>query len=584
MNNIFDAILDTFKKQQVVSEDVRKASGKSAPPTLIKHVTNKTLAYSGMHRGTWFKPEYNFDELQIAQDEDSYMGRAIQKKINKLLCAGYEFNGNNAEAVSYIKRRFREFEFATKKPTLDVLYSLYADMFRFSNCMLVKVRDRKASSGKVRTLSNGAEVDPVAALFVLPFETLQFKVKPNGELKKVRQRLPDGQYKDFFPRDLVHFYTNRHPGFAVGTPELNAAMDDIKLLRRIEENVEELIETNLFPVYHYKIGTDTFPERITPEGLKESQVAQNKIEYTPAAGVYVSDHRHEIKSLGSEGKALRIDFYLTYFKNRVLAALGTSALDMGEGTGATKSTASTLSKGMLMDIEAMSVIIKSFFDFHIITELLVEGGFDPLNEDDVVEIKFGVIDKEEKRAQENHILQTYISNGRTIDEFRKEIDAKPWTDDMFERTYYTLFEEPAALLKGMGAGTAASETLANNINHSNITPEAVNKEKKFAEKQNKLSKAGQSGAKPNSSGTGAKRAAASRNKPSNQHGTRSTAKTNRDYLEEYVLKLDLQDVSRYKIDRWIQSVESKFNTFTSNDSDILDLADCMSWRLTQKDS
>lgn len=558
----------------------------------IRKVSDRTMYYHHHSRGQWIRPEYDFDEIQIAQDTDSYMFRAIQKKVNKLLCAGFEFTGKNADRVDYIKRRIREIELATQKPFILLMGQLYADIFRFSNCVWVKARNYNASSGDKRKSLKGKELEPVAGYFILPMETILLKTHGNGELKKVMQRLPTGAFKEFFPEDIIHFWTNRKPGFSVGTPELWPALDDIQLLRRIEENVEELIETNLFPVFHYKVGTDQLPERVTPEGLKESDVVKQTIEYMPAAGVYVSDHRHQIQAVGSEGRALRIDFYLTYFKNRALAALGTSSIDMGEGDSANRSTASTMSKAMIMDVEAAACIIKSFFDFYIINELLLEGGFDPTNDEDIVEIKFGDIDKDEKRAHENHVIQSFTSNVRDMQEVRKMLGERPWEESQLDLTHYKMFEEPSSLIKSMSPGSAASETLSQ-LPVSNISPEALKKEQTFAKEQTKqaqLKTGAQSGAKSNPVGTGSKRAAAARNRPSNQHGTLSTAKTNKDLTDDtYLYTIDFNeesfefhlghDVSPDALLEWKKLVYDRYNIVKRHGVSLHSVAENMLWRL-----
>ena len=54
--------------------------------------------------------------------------------------------------------------------------------------------------------------------------------------------MPSGDEKFFQPDEGIHFYDNRKPGVAMGTPEIVPVLDDIALLRRIEENVEDLLE------------------------------------------------------------------------------------------------------------------------------------------------------------------------------------------------------------------------------------------------------------------------------------------------------------------------------------------------------
>ena len=585
-NDTLDSLVNAFNKVKR-NQSILKDAANKHPLQSLKKVNSRILSYSGNHRDVWQRPEYHFEELQIAQDSDSYIQRSIRKKVNKLLIAKYKFVGTNPETVKYIRRRFKEFEMATGHPTISWLEQAYADIFRFNNCMLVKARRDEASTGSIRKDINGAELAPVAGLFVLPFETLEFKVKRNGEVVKILQNMKDGYQKEFSPKDVVHFTSNKKPGFIVGTPELMPVLDDIRLLRRIEENVEELIETNLFPVFHYKVGSDSLPERVSPDGRKETDIVKSTIEYLPASGVYVSDHRLEIEAIGSEGRALRIEAYLSYFKARAFTGLGVSSVDMGEGDTANRSTASTLSKGLMMDVEAAAILFEEFFTFYIINELLMEGGYDPLDEDQEVRFKFGVIDKEEKRAEENHYNQLFNSNFITMDEAREATSNKPWEEDMYERTYMKMFEEPSALVKGMGPGSAAGETLAG-LPASNVTPQSVSKENTFAKQQQKIAKAGQAGARPRSSGSGSRSASASRNRPSNQHGTRSTTKTNRDtnYIiiyskdnsSEYLLE-NSDNFEKKQLDSWIKKVQDRYDMLSKSGVTFETVAENMLWRL-----
>lgn len=425
-------------------------------PGIIKRAKDRTISYSERHRGNWFKPEYDLEEISIAQDTDSYIFRALKKKNNRFLISGFEIVGVNEEYVSYIKKRVSEIESAQNKPMLILLAETANDLSRFSNCMWVKVRDAQISSGKKRITYTGKELDPVAAYFVLPFETLYFKTKSNGDIKKVMQETPSGETKEFFPYDLIHFYDNKKPGFTMGTPELLPVLQDVALLRRLEENVEELIESNLFPLFHYTIGTDEYPERYGPDGMKETQVVRRAIDYMPAGGVYVSDHRHKITAIGSQGRALQIESYLDYFKKRVFSGLGVSSVDMGEGDTANRATANVLSKSAIQDVEALQETIKNFVEFYVFRELLMEGGYefdlhDPMKR---VSIKFGSVDKEQQIKLENQATQLFNNNLLTKNEARKRIGEKPFTEEDEMQTNFELHQKPLALLKGvMGSPT-----------------------------------------------------------------------------------------------------------------------------------
>lgn len=496
-------------------------------PGSIRKVRDRTFGYSHRYRGTWYRPEYDVDEIQIAQDTDSFIFRSVKKKVDRVFLSGHSFVSKNTDALDYINSRIQAMSMATQKPWEVLLKQTFGDLFPKGNCVWVKKRDSKLSLGNKRKDIRGVTVDPVAGYFIAPFERLLFKSTMNGEIKKVMIEMPDGVTKEYFPQDIIHFYDNRKPGFTMGTPELYPALDDIALLRRIEENVEELIETNLFPVFHYKVGNDQFPERYAPDGLKETDIVKETVEYMPSGGVYISDHRHEIKAIGSESKALRIDFYLTYFKKRAMAALGTSSIDLGEGDTANRSTASTLTQATTMDVEAMAKLVKTFIDFYVINELLLEGGYNPLDPNEKVEIQFGIINRQERIAVENSVIQKLTNKVITLTEARQELGYTPMLEADFDDTYYKRFEEPLALLRNLGPGSAAGDILSG-LATSNVTKEAVAAENKRSEEQNASMKNGVRGRRPNAMSEGNRRAVAAKARPSNQHGTMSGPKLNGD--------------------------------------------------------
>lgn len=562
----------------------------------IKSVKNKVLSYTERHRGQWFKPEYDLEEIQIAQDTDSYLFRALQKKTNRFLVAGWEVVGKNELTLEYIKTRLGEIEVASGIP-FDVLVTQTAhDLMRYSNCMWIKVRNDEASSGSVRTDTAGRELDPVAGYFILPMETLQFKTKSNGEIKKVLQETPSGEKKEFRPVDIIHFYTNRKPGFAIGTPEILPVLDDIALLRRLEENIEELIESSLYPLFHYKVGSDTMPERYGPDGVKETDVVKQTIEYMPAGGIYVSDHRHQIAAIGSEGRALRVEGYLDYFKKRVFAGLGVSSVDMGEGDTANRSTAQTISTGAIQDVEALQHVLKTFVEFYVFDELLKEGPIsgDIVLSEDRVEMKFGVVDKETRTKLENQVIQLWSNKLVTEDEARKTLGLEPLDEMARENTYFKLYEEPLAMLKFLGFA-AADDALAESST-SSITPEGVSKQRQAEEES--LSR--RTGRPPNPASEGSRRASEAAARPSNQAGTRSGPKFTTDlkdsYREGLLIYLDVDEVNRYMIffntfeEEYIGAVKvtrttinNRIEEFEAEGLSSSSIKSSMDWRLKELD-
>jgi len=494
-------------------------------------------------RHNWVRPEYDLEQINIVADVESYFKQAVQKKTNKILSAGHTFSSQNKNALEWIEKRIKEISIATNKPWSILVQEMFVDMFKWNNCMLLKVRRDDFGSGKGLQLG-GRMKKPIAGYFIIRLDRCEFKINANGTLNRVLQKGTVASNDIEWPAtDIIHIYNNRKPGFLIGTPDIVPVLDDIRILRRIEENVIDLIETNLFPLFHYKIGTDTMPERMTTDGISESSRVMAKIREMASSGFIVSDHRHNVESVGSESKALRIDYYLTHFRDRVLAGLAMSPIDLGMGDTANRSTASSMSKSMLADIEAMSLVVKRFIDTYIIAELLEEGGFDSNSSEDKVEIRFGTIDKEERRADENHIIQKWSSNLITIDEARQELQMEPFTEAHYERTFMSMFQIP--LIKA-----EADAQMAVDLSKT-----------KAAE---------------------AKKVSTAKAKPSNQHGTRSGPKTRRDFeveiLGEVITITCDFDIKPDKLSAWKDYVIN-MHTKCAGTFSIESIAKTTIWRL-----
>lgn len=429
-------------------------------------VRNPTQSYTARYRGQWFKPEYDFNDIRTAQDTDSFIAKSIEKKSVKFLLAGYEFSGENPKTVDYIKKRIKQFEVTSGKPFNIILLQTAQDLFSLNNAAWLCVRDDNNSGGKVYKRF-GKTVKPISAIFVLPFETLEFKTKDSGELEKVRQVVPGAtKTPEWKADDIIHFYMNRRPGNITGSPTMFAALEDVLILRRIEENVEELIESNLFPLFHYKIGTENAPERVNPKtGMREVEEVADTLKFMPSSGVYISDWRHEIEAVGSEGRALRIDYYLDYFKKRVFSALGVSPVDMGESDSSNRSTAQTQSKSLTEAVESMQALMKAFLDQYLIIPLLMESdfAFDVLAPENIVEINFNKIDISEQMQVENNANQLYQANALTHEELRQKIGKRPLKGEHEGSLNYNKFPNRAELAKAaaLKAGGSGSTQAAN---------------------------------------------------------------------------------------------------------------------------
>jgi len=440
-------------------------------PTLIKPVKDPSLHYRQMRfdgRGAFIPSEYDLTEIGRIEDTDSYVRQAFDKKTALMFKEGWDLVGKNLQTTKYINARFAQIARATNNSTDSLLRSIGSGLVRRSNAFLVKVRKLESSGGKVRqTPGNNKKLQPIAGYFVLPAETMECKFEGN-KIVMWRQKMPDGQYVEHSPENIVHIFYDRKEGFVFGTPTLVPVIDDIRALRKIEENIELLVYQHLFPMFQYKVGTKEHPCGTTEDGLKEIEVVKREIQFMPSEGGIVTPERHEIIAIGAEGRALRAEGYLEHFKKRVFSGLGVSAVDMGEGETANRATADNMSRNMVDSVKDLQQVMEALVTDIIINELLLESTFgdDVLDEENRVSLRFKEIDLEAQIKVANHYTDLFTKNVITFDEARRlgpqlEPIEMPSPEEFdqgedlsarypaWHRTYWKLFEEPKLLIQAI---------------------------------------------------------------------------------------------------------------------------------------
>lgn len=475
----------------------------------------------------WEAPEWDLAECGRILDTESFVRRAFRNKKNLWLKEGYEFTGPNPKRIKYIEDRIQQIEEATDIPFPLLMSNIVWSLVRCNNAFLVKVRNAERSGGSPRKVGNRI-LDPVAGYFPVAPETIRFKRNEMGTIKQYKQVVRGKEDKTFKPEDIIHFYLDKREGFAIGTPVLVAVKDDIRALRRIEENVELLVYQHLFPLFHYKVGTEIAPADILADGNSEIDVVKAKVQSMPTDGCWVTPERHDIKVLGAEGNALAVDKTIAHFKQRIFTGLGNSSVDMGEGGTANRSTADTMSRNLIDDTKADQREIGAQFFNSIIRELILESTFDQkdlFTAENKVLLKFNEIDLEARIKKENHYADIFIKNVITHPEMRIKCGLKPFEGEawptsnskprMFTKgdgdyavTNYGLFERDKIILQSIDEpGTDASKAVS----------------KSTASKNNTSSSSGST-----SKSSFSNKAVSSKNNPSNQHGKRGAPKTNRD--------------------------------------------------------
>lgn len=473
---------------------------------------------------------YELTEISRAIDVEPYILQSVRKHRIYVLKEGYTLNGNDEEAIDYVKKRLFEISMLTGIPTIQWLRELVTNVILYHNGYLVFRRDVVRSSGRKIKLFN-RELNPIAGIYVGDPLSLGVEIDKYGTPVKWKQNITsnDGTNPDLLidPEDVVHIAMDRKTGMFFGTPYLLSVLDDIRALRKLEELVLVIAEKEAYPLYHYKIGTTEKPATIYDDGTDEVTLVMNQLQGTPSNGFVVTSERHEIQLISRDKSAFDLTPLLEYFEKRVLGGLSLSDIDLGRGGTSNRSTATTISKNLEDSAKDYQQVIAAHLTQFVVTALLLEGGYDVTTEN-LVSFEFSSINPEEDRAHQNHGLQMFMGNAIGRKEFRSKYLKK--NSDIDEED------------------TMINKQLQADITLAKATPKPATSSKGTSSVRNTVK---------------------NKAKPANQHGSKIKSRTKaRDELSSLLLHLDtlkesivtLSSPSEEKINEYILDFCNKSST------------------------
>ena len=318
-------LLNIFRRKELQEDDPRKKEQKTS---MIQNILVKAVGtifrLQSYDRDQFKGSEYNLKEIKEAIDTDSYVKIAIGKYTSLFYKSGWKLKANNQEAIDYVLKRFKYMSIATGKP-IDILFQeISDDLYKYSNAFLLKSRVDSLPGLKATPVMNKKIV---GGYFRIDPTSIKIKRDKNGNILKYEQGYGEDK-KEFSPDDVIHFYMDKDANNAFGTPRLVAALDDIRLLRKLEGNTVSLIHRHVLPMIHWKIG---LPQPGMQGTDPEISKAKMELQNMPLDGTIITNEKSEFKTIGAEGSALNVQPYLDYFESRVFTALGVSASQMGRG-------------------------------------------------------------------------------------------------------------------------------------------------------------------------------------------------------------------------------------------------------------
>lgn len=499
-SNIIKAF-EKMKYNSIIPENIHNSTSNSSSGAVVAAAKRLGIRMGDLTSSDFEDPEYNLLDIDNAYSTDSYVRQCVDKIVEKIFKEGFGFYGKNPNAIEYVKIRLTYMAETTQQPLQSLLNDMAEDMVKYHNIVLVKSRKADESQMPPGVTVNGIDgTEPVAGYFCLHPGTMTVKRDSTGLIQNWKQEVDGSDTTvNFNPSEIVHIYYKRKKGNAFGEPFLLPVLDDIRALRFLEENVVNMVYKHTNPFFHITVGNDESPG--SPQEVEEVRA---EIENMDPAGGLVTNNRVTFNSVEAD-KAVDAKGYLEYLEARVFSGLGISAVQFGRGDTSNRNTADSMTDELSDRIKAFQQAIETGINFFIIKDLLIEGGFDPLNNpDDVVTFEFLENDLDRKIKAENHAIYKYEHNSITEDEMRDEIGKDPITDR--SKMFQTLI-------------TQANATHEASLSSSSTTSNSSNKEQGTGETNNK-------------------------NKPTNQHGTKTSSKKTTNSVIEQILKDNYKNVAQ----------------------------------------
>lgn len=426
------------KKAQTLSFDNQTALAKVFKSLALAAGFNG-IPTSLNSRSTFEMPDYDFERISQAIDTDSYARQGMNKYKELFWKEGWEIVGENKEAVSYLQDRINYMEIAMRRPFQDFLREAADQYVRYANVFIVKARG-DLNQFFPRNLRGASDRNPIVGYYLIPTEQVEIMRDKNNIPKWYRQRrnnvnlfssTGDTLSPKWNARDVIHLAIDKKPGRAFGTPFLASTMDDIIALRQIEEDIQNLYHRELFPLYKYMVGNDEHPA-----SQEEVDKAAMELESLRTEGGLVLPHRHDVEVIGAQGSALDFSSGLEHMKERVAVGLGLFPHHLGMmGSGANRSMTDRLDTALYDKVKMFQKEFADGIRLFILNELLVEGGFNPLDNPADVSIsdrcvfRFKEIDVDTQIKKETHTIQKVVQGIETIAEGRLEMGLEPEMDE-----------------------------------------------------------------------------------------------------------------------------------------------------------
>ena len=443
IKNFFTSVTEAETKR------VNKSLAGKARDTLIRAKSVVLGKFSSREATNSGATGYDLSRIKKAILTDSYLAVAIRKFSQLITKAGYQIKSKNEEASKYIEDRIRIIEYRSKIPFYILVTSIAKDLYTYSNSYIIKTRDNETEKYGVKAekiYSGGS----ISGLFLADPTQVSIQRDDKGSID--HYLINNEEYK---PDDVIHLYIDKMNNADYGTSRIFSTLEDVTMLRKAEGLVMTILYRFAIPILHVKVGNVAEGQYATQ---KEIDDARDAMEDLPNDGFLVTNERTQIEAITPNMQANQLLSFLTYLEERVFTGLNASKSSMGRGGG--QNSADNTEALMHDEVRAFQNVISAFLEKYLFTEMLLEGGFNPLtNRDDCVHLAFNEVSIDTKIKIEAHTIQKYQGNLISLPEARRDLG---FDNDIDEKEMYAFKVTQASELEVIDAQTKSAIEVANN--------------------------------------------------------------------------------------------------------------------------
>lgn len=355
-------------------------------------------------------PQVNTSQLSALTDIftlDSDVQRSVYRHVELILSGGVTFTSDNPEAAKALQQRLHLMAIVSGYGNeLVWLAEATMDLVIYQNAFF----SRRQSKAQLGLASQKARA--IVCYDILPPETIRYTLDKDRRIKEITSNGVTYSAKDVIQ---IHFLRASGHLFAIST--LFPALDDIKMVRSMEDIVYEMVLKNLHPILHARVGVDT-PVRVPEDDLHRVNEAIKNMD--AHSGFMVTRGHTKLEMIGSESRALRTEGLIDRFRARVYDALNLPA---------DRKKAERIPSEMKDRIGTIRLLGLGMIETTIFYELLLAEGFDPINKpEDRVKMVFNAPDPDDQIKLENHQQQLYVQGLAGLNEMRIRMKLRPCDD------------------------------------------------------------------------------------------------------------------------------------------------------------